>query len=474
MIDKFLKVLLWDFEETSNLGDAIRNILSSSPHLKVEFRNERLEVESNNKDALTMSMRSFNPDLVFFVAATNSLDRIGIAMGHLRPDPFNWPIIVASEQVDAGRVSELTRLGITDFVAAPVDSENVLGKICRAIEQKHGNNGAAHSLIEDLGLGHIVGRSPAFMAEVEKLSHIAGCDVSVLITGETGTGKEVFAKAIHQLSSRADKVFVPVNCGAIPFELVENELFGHERGAYTGALGDKRGLIQEANGGTLFLDEIDGLPLMAQVKLLRFLQEKEYRPLGSLKTLDADVRIVAASSADPKDAVITGKLRRDLYYRLNVVALTLPPLRQRREDIIPLACHFLKKYAAEFRKPAERFSPNALLNLTSYDWPGNVRELEHVIEQAVVLSSHELLEDHNIARLGSQKSTVQESFHQAKTRVINEFERDYIRTLLLAHNGNITRAANSAKKDRRAFVQLIRKHKIAVQEFKSKAYEWGG
>lgn len=311
----------------------------------------------------------------------------------------------------------------------------------------------------------IIGQSPAFLAELEKIPMVASCDVSVLISGETGTGKEVFARTIHNLSRRAHKTFVPVNCGAIPTDLVENELFGHERGAYTGASNFQRGLVQEANGGTLFLDEIDALPLMAQVKLLRLLQEKEYRPLGSAKTLKADLRIISASSVNLKEAVTAGKLRQDLYYRLNVVSITLPSLRDRQADIVPLARHFLIKYAAEFDRPAKRFSPEALLKLSSYHWPGNVRELEYAIERAVVLSSGDVIQGYVLGFEG-EETAVREPFQQAKTRVIRQFEQNYIRSLLLAHNGNITRAADTAQKDRRAFVHLIRKHKILVQEFK--------
>lgn len=311
----------------------------------------------------------------------------------------------------------------------------------------------------------IIGESPAFLAELEKVSWAASCKSSVLIFGETGTGKEVFARMIHDLSGRAHKSFTPVNCGAIPIDLVENELFGHERGAYTGASMSHVGLVGEASGGTLFLDEIDSLPLMAQVKLLRFLQEKEYRSLGSARTVKADVRIISASSIDLKEAIAAGKLRQDLYFRLNVVNITIPPLRARLEDIVPLAEHFLLKYSIEFEKPGRRFAPAALVKLVYYDWPGNVRELEHTIERALVLSNQEVIDEHHIVLCESDPSSIHESFKKAKTAVITRFERDYVRTVLRAHKGNITRAASAAKKDRRAFVHLMRKHDIAVREF---------
>ena len=223
-----------------------------------------------------------------------------------------------------------------------------------------------------------IGRSRA--QQVGNFRKLARCDATVLISGETGTGKEVCARAIHYLSPRSSKPFITVNCGAIPAELVENELFGHERGAYTDAAVAKPGLIAEAEGGTLFLDEIDCLPLLAQVKLLRFLQEKEYRPLGSVKTRAASVRVIVATNADLENALRQGRLRQDLYYRINILSLVLPPLRQRQGDILLLARHFLAKFTEEFAKPVQDFSPDVLPTLLAYPWPGNIRELEHTIE----------------------------------------------------------------------------------------------
>ncbi|HKN81891.1 MAG TPA: sigma-54 dependent transcriptional regulator, partial [Pyrinomonadaceae bacterium] len=215
------------------------------------------------------------------------------------------------------------------------------------------------ALTEKLGLQQLIGASSAFVAETSKIPVVARSEISVLISGETGTGKEMVGRAIHYLSPRAGKPFIPVNCGAIPVELLENELFGHERGAFTGAQASRDGLIKEAEQGTLFLDEVDCLPLLAQVKLLRFLQEKEYRPLGSTKVVKGDVRIIAASNANLEQAVAAGTLRRDLYYRLNVVPIVLPPLRDRSADILLLARHFLAVYAARLNSPATDFSPEA-------------------------------------------------------------------------------------------------------------------
>jgi two-component system, NtrC family, response regulator GlrR len=316
------------------------------------------------------------------------------------------------------------------------------------------------------GLRHLLGESPDFVSQARKIPVIAKCDANVLIAGETGTGKEVFARAIHYCSVRADKPFVPVNCGAIPVELVENELFGHERGAFTTAMTLQAGLIEEANGGTLFLDEIDCLPVLAQVKLLRFLQEKEYRPLGAARIRKADVRVIAASNLNLEEAVGNGRVRKDLFYRLNIISFTLPPLRERREDIALLAYHFLNKYSNEFNKDVDEFTPDAVRRLTVYSWPGNVRELEHVIERAVVLCEGPTLNSSDIV-LSSLPGECQESLQEAKAREIARFEKNFIQGLLRASGGNITRAAEAAQKNRRAFWQLIQKHRIDVAQYKT-------
>jgi DNA-binding NtrC family response regulator len=282
----------------------------------------------------------------------------------------------------------------------------------------------------------MVGESPAFLAAIEKVPLVARCDATVLISGETGTGKELVARAIHYLSPRAKKPFVAVNCGAIPPELVENELFGHERSAYTGATASQTGLIQEAEGGTLFLDEVDSLPLLAQVKLLRFLQEKEYRPLGAGRMLKADVRVVAAANSDLEGAVEAGRLRQDLYYRLSVIPLHLPALRERREDIPLLARHFLAKYAREMGQPARGLSPGALQTLLDHPWPGNVRELEHVIERASLLATGGEItaEDLMLRPRGDTAPRLEEM-------TIEQVERYLIERALAAQGGNVSEAA---------------------------------
>jgi transcriptional regulator with PAS, ATPase and Fis domain len=316
---------------------------------------------------------------------------------------------------------------------------------------------------ENVGLAGLIGQSAIFLAATKGIPLAARCDASVLITGETGTGKEIFARAVHYLSSRAQKPFNPVNCGAIPLDLVENELFGHVGGAFTGASAARAGLIAETEGGTLFLDEIDCLPLLAQVKLLRFLQEKEYRPLGCAHVQRADVRIIAASNIDVGDAVRKGKLRQDFYYRLNVFPIDLPPLRERREDIPLLARHFLEKYAGEFNKQVTDFDTVSMRMLMQCDWPGNVRELEHIVQRAVVLSEEAVVQPSAILLSRSAIAPAGTSFRQAKAQVIEQFEKTYLENLLVEHSGNISKAARAAQKNRRAFFELLRKYRIQRQ-----------
>ena len=327
-------------------------------------------------------------------------------------------------------------------------------------------NQTCEALTRKLGLQRIIGESPIFLAETAKIPLVAKSDTSVLVLGETGTGKEVVGRAIHYLSPRAGEPFVPVNCGAIPVELIENELFGHEKGAFTGAGASRTGLIQEAEKGTLFLDEVNTLPLLAQVKLLRFLQNKEYRPLGSTKSLQGDVRIIAASNANLEAEVAAGTMRQDLYYRLNVVPIALPPLRKRSSDIILLAHHFLAQYAAKLNSPAVGLSPEAERKLLLYSWPGNVRELEHVIERVVVLCTNEIIQEDQITLPGENNNLTNLSFQELKARVVSQFETDYIQNLLTAYRGNISKAAQAAQKERRTFWELVRKHKIDVQKYR--------
>ena len=403
--------------------------------------------------------------LIFIVFSPGMLEETREVLKSIKAGNSDVPIILVNEARDPAELFELLKAGAADFITPPLKASDVLPRVWRLVKQPHGRTGT-----EDSGrpsaVKQLVGESACFLAHVSRIPLIARRDANVFIAGETGTGKELYARAIHYSSARASQPFMPVNCGAIPVDLVENELFGHERGAFTNAVALQTGLIEEASGGTLFLDEIDCLPTLAQVKLLRFLQEREYRPLGSSKLRRANVRIIAASNLDLEEAVGNGKMRQDLFYRLNVISLALPPLRERREDIPLLVRHFLEKYAGEFNKPTPSLSPEALALLMGHGWPGNVRELEHVIERALALYDGPEIGSGDLA-LSSHPTRPLESLQEAKAREIAQFEKNYIQGLLRACSGNITRAAHVAQKNRRAFWQLIQKHRIDVSRFKS-------
>ena len=319
----------------------------------------------------------------------------------------------------------------------------------------------------------LIGTSRCFLQVTGMIQLLSMSKSTVLISGETGTGKELFARAIHYSGERRGKPFVPVNCAALPDHLIENELFGHNRGAFTGALIEKHGLFHEADGGTLFLDEINSLSMAAQSKLLRVLQDQEFRPLGSTKSRTVDVKIVAATNTDLRYLVETRQFREDLFYRLNVLSVALPPLRERIEDILLLASHCLKIYAKEFGKGDITIGHSAKAKLMGYAWPGNVRELQSVIQRAVAMASGELLEGQDLDLPESEgpelagptmtllsRGVVSDdaSFQAMKMKVIEEFERAYLSELLSTHHGNISQAARAAKKERRAIQRLLQKH----------------
>jgi DNA-binding NtrC family response regulator len=323
-------------------------------------------------------------------------------------------------------------------------------------------------------LAQTVGDAPAFLKVMSKLPALAGGDAPVLITGETGTGKELTARAIHHLSDRASFPFIPINCGALPDTLLEDELFGHERGAFTDARDRRAGLIKQAERGTLFLDEVDSLTSRAQVVLLRVLQEKAVRALGAATEEAVNVRFIAATKIPLRYLAERGAFRHDLYYRLNVLPIDLPPLRERREDILRLARHFLVKHAPLGASPLE-LSPAAAAALLTFEWPGNVRELENTIIRGIRLAQTSMIErdDLELPSLGDDKpEPVDEgglsprSFKEQKRGVLLAFERDYLTRLMVEHGGNVTQAARTAGKDRRDLGKLLKKHQLDVQDFR--------
>jgi DNA-binding NtrC family response regulator len=317
---------------------------------------------------------------------------------------------------------------------------------------------------------NLIGRSPAFLDAMEHIRRLVRCDATVLIEGETGTGKELVARAIHYLGAHADGPFVPVNCGALPDHLVENELFGHERGAYTDAKGSVLGAIGEAAGGTLFLDEVEALSPKTQAALLRFLQDREYRPLGGRRARRSDARVVAATNADLRALCDQRAFRADLFFRLEILSIVLPPLRDRAGDVEVLTSHFIEMYRQQYASGPLSLDPRSMPSLLAYPWPGNVRELENLVHRAVLMADgRQLLVQPGVASadgvaptlLGNPEAPdIEGGFAAAKARVIQTFERSYLTRLMAETNGNVTQAARLAAKERRALGKLLRKHGI--------------
>lgn len=358
---------------------------------------------------------------------------------------------------------------LDDFLTCPFREIEILPRIQRLLRWENAAiaSSRAEAIKEKFHLESLVGESECFLRAIGKIPALAESNATVLIAGETGTGKELFARAIHYLSPRKDKPFIPVNCGALPDHLFENELFGHAKGAFTDASSAEKGLIAEAEGGTLFLDEIDTLSPSAQIKLLRFLQNGEYRPLGSSRSVTADVRVIAATNTDLRRQVELKLFREDLYYRLNVLSLSIPPLRERIGDIPHLASHFLSRYTGPHGRKTSALSQAVLQKLLLYSWPGNVRELEGVIQRAVILSASPTLRPDDIDLPLPYPGGTSEGklLREAKVRAIQQFERGYLASLLAAHRGNVTQAAKASGKERRALQRLLRKYSLDRRSF---------
>jgi two-component system, NtrC family, response regulator GlrR len=323
----------------------------------------------------------------------------------------------------------------------------------------------------------IVGCSAVHRGLLERLSKFATTDAEILITGPTGVGKELYARYAHRQSQRAKAAFVPVNCGAIPDSLLENELFGHVGGAFTGAQPQSEGLVAAAEGGTLFLDEIDTLSLPCQVKLLRFIQEKEYRRLGEARTRRANVRFIAATNADLLTAVQARRFREDLFFRLRVIPIEVPPLWKRPEDIRPLIHEYIAYYAGLYNLPAISLSDVAWEKASAYSWPGNVRELENCVQYLTCLQPDHAIEAEDLPLLSVEEETApvtgngneaNSSFQESKRELLNLFERGYLEEALRRSKGNIAEAARASGKARRAFFELMRKHGVNAVMFGSK------
>ena len=367
--------------------------------------------------------------------------------------------------------------GAFDYLEKPFDPDAALGVVARAAERKRQSDAAREQLEpgQAEAFHNLVGRSAPMREAFVLLEKAAGLDITVLLLGETGTGKELAARAIHYHSSRRERRFVPVNCGALPAELVESELFGHARGAFTGAAAAKPGLFEEAEGGTLFLDEVGELPPPAQVKLNRALQEREIRRVGDNLPMKVDVRVIAATHRDLREEVRAGRFREDLFYRLHVFPVTLPPLRERPDDVPLLASHFLAKHARALRRELAGFEPEALQRLAAHAWPGNARELENAVERAVAVCEGERIRPADLpSEVGAgaagppldPAALARLPYREAVAEARDRTSRDYLVALLAELGGNVTRAAERAGLERESLHRLLRRYGIRSEDFK--------
>lgn len=373
------------------------------------------------------------------------------------------PVIILTAHGSIPEAVAATKRGVFGFLTKPFDSKILLEHVEKAL-QLSGN--PPEPDINDRRnpdwSKEIVTRSPVMQDLLSQARLVAKSDASVFIWGESGTGKELFAKAIHNASPRSGRAFVAVNCSAIPEQLLESELFGHSKGSFTGAIQNYKGLFQAADGGTLFLDEIGDMPLPLQVKLLRVLQEKQVRPVGSTESVAVDVRVISATHRNLADEMAAGKFREDLYYRLNVVALELPSLAARREDIPMLATHFLNMLAEKYGKKVKGFTAEGMELLVGASWPGNVRQLLNVVEQTVALCTTTLIPTTLVQKALQEEPTEVPSFVEARKK----FEREYLAKLLKITNGNVSQAASMAKRNRTEFYKLLNRHALNPQLFK--------
>ncbi len=428
------KILVVDDEQ--NARDALTTIL----------REEGYEVaEAGDGEAGLERLTQFNPDVVLCDIKMPKLTGIEL-LKRARADGFDNIFIMATAFGSIETAVEAMRAGAHDYITKPIDVTAVLVKIEKALETRQlrrDNAMLRERLHEKHRFANIVGESGELQAVFDVVKRAAPTKATVLVLGESGTGKELIAQAIHEESPRREKPFVKVNCAALSETLLESELFGHEKGSFTGAAGKREGRFELADGGTLFLDEIGDVTPALQVKLLRVLQQKEFERVGGTQTLKVDVRVVAATNKDLSVEVKAGKFREDLYYRLNVVSVTLPPLRKRKSDIPALVSHFIEKYNDAHGKTVKGLAPGTLNALLSYDWPGNVRELSNVVERAVVLArENELTSDDLPATLRGPRPKDRAADSLIPGATLHEIEREAILRTLEMVDGSTSRAAD--------------------------------
>ena len=460
---KRTRILVVDDEE--GLLEVVEDTLEDLPGLEIRLCSKSGEaaalLEEESFDLLISDIRMPGKDGI-------ELLRIGKAAN---PD-LSVLMMTAFPSVESA--VESMKLGATDYITKPFLPEDLKATVMRILEQRElkvANRFLRRQVEKQYRFRKMLGESPRMRELFALIQKVAAVDLDVLILGDTGTGKELVARSIHGASARAERPFVPVDCGAIPESLLESEFFGHEKGAFTGAAGRNIGLVELAEGGTFFLDEVAELPLPLQAKLLRLLQERRFRRLGGRKEIAVDLRILAATNRDLGKEVKAGRFREDLYFRLNVVELQIPSLRERKEDIPLLARHFLSEFSRDMGKGPKRLGPDVMEIFERYDWPGNVRQLQNVIKRLVALSEGEeipvdLLPD-EFALLGAVETSLEgASFFQSRKERIAEFEREYLASLLEKNGGDVSRSAQEAEIPRGTMYRLMKKHGIDPERFR--------
>ena len=400
-------------------------------------------------------LQTERPQLVITDLRMNGMDGLALFEAVRRESPL-LPVIILTAHGTIPEAVQATRKGVFGFLTKPYEADALLEEVRRALLT--GPEPPAQR-----GDCPIITRNPALGTLLDEARAVAATDVSVLVTGETGTGKELLAQTIHDWSPRRGQPFLAVNCAAIPEQLLESELFGHVRGAFTGAVRDHDGLFRAARGGTVFLDEIGDMPLALQGKMLRVLQERRVRPVGATRDVDVNVRVISATHRDLEAEIAAGRFREDLYYRINVVTLHLPPLSQRRDDIPLLVQHFIGTLAGKYRKALAGVSGDALDLLVRASWPGNVRQLFNVLEKCVALATTPVIPAALVERALNRPVEELASFDEAR----RAFEREYLSRLMRLAKGNVSQAARLAKRNRTDFYDLLARHRLEPSAFKA-------
>ena len=417
---------------------------------------------SESAEQALSALPAFQPDVIVTDLRMPGMDGMSLFRQVHQQYP-TLPIIILTAHGNIPDAVAATQEGVFSFLTKPFDSQKLLTEIEMAVQVGNASESDESTATKNAWRRDIIGCSPQLENLLLEARRVAPSDVSVLIQSPSGTGKELLARAVHNISHRAEQPFVAINCAAIPESLFESELFGHSKGAFTGADKDRTGLIEEANGGTLFLDEIGDMPQDVQGKMLRFLQEKQIRPVGSNSQVPVDVRVISATHHNLENSIQSNNFREDLFYRLNVITLELPALAERREDVSLLASHFLRQInQRDSNCVARSFSPQAMALLTMAKWPGNIRQLMNVVEQVAVLSTTPLIPESLVLRALKGESNRIESFAEAQGR----FERDYLIKTLQMTAGNVTHAAKQAGRNRTEFYKLLHRHKIDPKHYR--------